>query len=127
MFNQLYIDFLKQYYLHKKGQFLSHDQVMEDMPEMYKHHQFVKAGVQFLYRSNMLDIDGEKYKISGKAIKDMEYEKEKELYYFDKLKIDLANAKRMKKSYWFTFWVAILGFAGTVTMIILKIIEQSRQ
>jgi len=119
MFNKTFIEFLLQYYLHKKDEWLTEETVINDMPSVNKNKELVSPGIQFLYRTNKLSFDGRNaYKISQTAIDDLQYEKDKELYYFDKLKVDLKNAVRVYKTYrttqiitWVTFFVMLfLGF-----------------
>jgi len=55
IFNQYFIDFLKQYYAHK-NEFVHHHKVFEEMPSPYKHPELIAAGIQLLYRSNMLSL-----------------------------------------------------------------------
>ena len=41
----------------------------------------------------------------------------------EKLKIDLLNAKRIKRTYWITFTLSILGFVIATTLAVLKLKE----
>lgn len=41
----------------------------------------------------------------------------------EKLKYDVKNAKRIFKTYWWTFGIAIAGFAISLVLAILKVIE----
>jgi len=50
---------------------------------------------------------------------------EKEKFRAEKEKIDFTNAKRISKTYWWTFGIAVVGFLISVYLLILKIIGQS--
>lgn len=121
-FNQLYIDFLRQYYLHKGG-FLSEDEVLTDMPPFYKFGTLLSPGIQFLYRSGDLIVDNGKYKISPKAIAEIEYGKQKEKYYFDKLLVDLENANNQKKDFPIVRKRARISYYLAIGLALLELIK----
>jgi phage anti-repressor protein len=50
--------------------------------------------------------------------------KEKEDLDNQKLKIDLENAKRIFKTYWWTFGIAVAAFLISLSLLIFKIIEK---
>lgn len=56
------------------------------------------------------------------AAEKLEAEKEKEKLNTEKLKFDVKNAKRMHKTYWWTFTISILGFLLALGKIIYDII-----
>jgi len=53
--------------------------------------------------------------------------KEKELISFRKSKIDLKNAERMSKTYWWTFWFAVIGLLVSLYLLYLKITGKPTQ
>ena len=73
---------------------------------------------------------GRKVKSAGghfaylKNIADKEFaETERQKLSDEKLKYDVKNAKRIFKTYWWTFGIAIAGFAISLVLAILKVIE----
>ena len=45
---------------------------------------------------------------------------------FEKLKYDVRNAKRIFKTYWWTFWFALVGLLISLALLLLKIIESTK-
>ncbi|HYJ64519.1 MAG TPA: hypothetical protein VEV62_12300 [Parafilimonas sp.] len=91
-----------------------------------------------LYGSGNLKVDADKldndiylreakvYKITEIGISYYNYlrdEMEKERLGFEKLKIDTKNAKRIFKTYWWTFGFAVAGFLISLVLLILKLKE----
>jgi hypothetical protein len=58
-------------------------------------------------------------KIADKAAADTERQKLSD----EKLKYDVKNAKRIFKTYWWTFWLAIIGFVISLVLGVLKLLE----
>jgi len=50
--------------------------------------------------------------------------KQKENLNFEKLQIDIANARKINKTYWYTFSIAILSFLLSIFLLILKLNEK---
>lgn len=80
--------------------------------------------------SDLIDDEKELIFISeiGRKIYKEEKEKRNKTLYeknlqIEKLEIDLANAKRVYKTYWITFTLAILGFTISFILLILKLKE----
>ncbi len=69
----------------------------------------------------------EQYRIE-QLTKNSEFEEERELAELnkEKIKIDIKNAKRIYKTYWFTFIIALGGFLISMILLILKFIGQTK-
>ena len=50
-------------------------------------------------------------------------DKERQTLSDEKLKYDVANAKRINKTYWWTFFFAVVSFIYVLIQLILKVIE----
>ncbi len=80
--------------------------------------------------SSLIDDEQELIFINeiGRDIYKEEKDKKDKIFYeknlqIKKLEIDLANAKRVYKTYWITFTLAILGFTISLVLLILKLNE----
>lgn len=61
-------------------------------------------------------------KLADKEIADLDRQKLND----EKLLYDVKNAKRIFKTYWWTFWFAIIGFAISLVLGALKLLEVFR-
>lgn len=61
-------------------------------------------------------------KLSDKATADIERQKLND----EKLRYDVKNAKRIFKTYWWTFWFALIGLAISLVLGVLKLLEVFR-
>jgi len=50
-------------------------------------------------------------------------QKHTEALTYEKLKYDVKNAKRIYRTYWFTFWFAVVGLLISLSLLILKVME----
>jgi len=82
--------------------------------EIHSSYNVTPFAKTFLFHGGFIKIAEE---IESKAI----LEAEKEKLNYEKLKYDVKNAKRIFKTYWITFFIAIFGFLISLILLILKI------
>jgi len=79
-------------------------------------------------KKNLKGADVLKYGGYEKWITDKENdEKEKNRLEREKLKYDVGNAKRIYKTYWLTFWMALIAFAISVILGMKQLLEKPSQ
>jgi|ERR1035437_2488747 hypothetical protein len=66
-----------------------------------------------------LSEDASKLFMNEKAKKEKQFEKDRLAN--DKLKVDLKNAKRISKTYWLTFGIAVAAFLISLVLLIIKL------